>query len=469
MADSSRYDPRNIPRRDNRGPRQGGPPGGRDRQNGPGGNRPRSGVSGRAAVPWYVGQSFGDAPPGHRYLSYLPFWKSDWSINEGKQKVLKDVGALSGHVQGLMQALAARQRTLGQMTGAEVISAMSTSPFATGLGWKHPNENGFAFLQPYGLPYLPGSSVKGVMRRAAKELALFGDGGLMSGNPQWTMLDVWWLFGFEGAAGAIWEPNGDWADAFELHKPRLLERADLTQFLGRIRDDDKALTLNDLATKRRDLAFSGVLRFFDVIPELSVMDVDIMNPHYGRYYQGDSTPHDAGNPIPVFFLVVPPGSKFTFVVDCPRERHLPPEVAAGWRELLRAAFAHAFDWLGFGAKTAVGYGAMEPTTEPRIAISEGKIASAGVRADLLNAPTAASDTKEVRWEKARVIWEPGPRVVTAAVPGEKPAYARGKAAEDFLKALPPELRTRLEHKRELNNMAVMVEVSGNQRTLKRPQ
>jgi CRISPR-associated protein Cmr6 len=30
-----------------------------------------------------------------------------------------------------------------------------------------------------------------------------------------------------------------------------------------------------------------------------------------------------------------------------------------WRDLLLAAFEHAFSWLGFGAKTAVGYGAME--------------------------------------------------------------------------------------------------------------
>ena len=30
-----------------------------------------------------------------------------------------------------------------------------------------------------------------------------------------------------------------------------------------------------------------------------------------------------------------------------------------WKGLVKAAFEHAFEWLGFGAKTAVGYGAME--------------------------------------------------------------------------------------------------------------
>ena len=43
---------------------------------------------------------------------------------------------------------------------------------------EHPLENGFAFLQPYGLPYLAGSGVKGVLRQTARLLAenAFGEG-----------------------------------------------------------------------------------------------------------------------------------------------------------------------------------------------------------------------------------------------------------------------------------------------------
>ena len=45
----------------------------------------------------------------------------------------------------------------------------------------------------------------------------------------------------------------------------------------------------------------------------------------------------------------------------PRLRRLAPDLAEAdrWQALLRAAFEHAFAWLGFGAKTAVGYGAMQ--------------------------------------------------------------------------------------------------------------
>jgi CRISPR-associated protein Cmr6 len=375
----------------------------------------------RTAVPWYVGQNFSEAPPGHRYLSYLPFWKSDWSaIKDGKQKVLKELGALSAYVDTLMRALAARQRDVGQASGAEILPAVSTSPFATGLGWEHPNENGFAFLQPYGLPYLAGSGVKGVVRQAAQQLAKEDD----AEKHGWNDNAIEALFGLEPLPGS-------------------------------------------------DTATRGALRFFDVIPELagSSLDVDIMNPHYSQYYQGNSSPHDAGSPIPIFFVVVPPGSKFTFVVDCPRVRNLPADLAKGWRDLIRLAFEHAFDWLGFGAKTAVGYGAMSlapaSATTPVTSVTAVEPEQRVTEQTPTRPRPAAADTKEVPWDNATIRWQPGPRVVTAVVPEEKPAEARGKAAEDFLKTLTEAQRKQLERKKELTNVRAVVEISGNLRTLKR--
>jgi CRISPR-associated protein Cmr6 len=102
----------------------------------------------------------------------------------------------------------------------------------------------------------------------------------------------------------------------------------------------------------------GALIFWDVFPKCHKLAVDIMNPHYGEYYQGKTTPHDSGQPIPIFFLIVPANSGFTFHVQCNHSRLPADWPEKRWRELLKAAFAHAFDWLGFGAKTTVGYGGM---------------------------------------------------------------------------------------------------------------
>ncbi|MBW1963132.1 MAG: hypothetical protein JRJ04_16955, partial [Deltaproteobacteria bacterium] len=79
---------------------------------------------------------------------------------------------------------------LGEMVWT--LPTVTTSPFVTGVGMEHPLENGFAFLSPYGLPYLPGSSVKGVLRKAAEELALMEDDADRKG---WDIFTLWRLFG----------------------------------------------------------------------------------------------------------------------------------------------------------------------------------------------------------------------------------------------------------------------------------
>lgn len=268
----------------------------------------------RAAVPNYVGASFGECPPGHRFGLYFPVWKDDWTLEkEQKSAALKQTLALPPHAQETLTALRDRQALLLDTfpTAARLsIEAKSTAPFATGLGMEHPLENGFAFLNPYGLPYLPGSSIKGVLRRAAEELA----GELIEDDRMgWTQTAITTLFGLESE------------------------------------DRQKEHT-------------RGALTFWDVLPKpaKNSMGMEVMTPHYGGYYKGETTPHDAGQPNPIVFLVVPAESEFTFHLTCDTHlRRLPENLAATWQDLMHHALTHAFNWLGFGAKTAVGYGAME--------------------------------------------------------------------------------------------------------------
>ncbi len=317
-----------------------------------------------AAIPEYIGkQDLSEASPGMRFSMYLPIWteRADqekqirkmagakspqgrelgqileqqgmdaaishakqargrfpalWHKNDqGAQSAWKRVSGLSGDDKVRMQALVARQQALASTacTGDEVmvVDGEAVAPFTTGLGNEHPLENGFAFLWPYGLPYLPGSGVKGVLRQAARELA--------------------------GVAAAEWDMESDWtATAIDA-------------LFGKEDSND---------------ARRGALSFWDVIPgiEGDKLIVEVMTGHQSHYYMQGESPHESGQPIPVYFLTVPPGSRFTFhvVCDLPFLRRIAPELAENdrWRRLLQQAFEHAFDWLGFGAKTAVGYGAM---------------------------------------------------------------------------------------------------------------
>ena len=135
-----------------------------------------------AAVPEYVRQAaagFRNCPPGHRFNLYFETWQEgNWQIaRNSKPDALRQCLAL-GHAAPVLSAVCRRQQALASALPEEqrqIIDALSTAPFATGLGLEHPVDNGFAFLTPYGLPYLAGSGVKGVLRQAAVELR--GDGG----------------------------------------------------------------------------------------------------------------------------------------------------------------------------------------------------------------------------------------------------------------------------------------------------
>lgn len=262
------------------------------------------------AVPEYVRAAagdFADCPPGHRFNLYFPVWnETGWQLDKhGKTDALRHSLKL-GSAAKVLDELNKRQCALARALAADhcvIKKARSTAPFATGLGLEHPIENGFAFLSPYGVPYLAGSGVKGVLRRAAEELY---------GEKEQSAIDA--LFGHEN-------------------------------------DDD---------------ARRGALTCWDVFPvppkdgpHKDSLAVEIMTPHYSDYYQGNSTPHDAGKPNPIPFLAVPAGSTFRFVITCEPALLTDLVPSDEWKTLIGKIIEHAFDWLGFGAKTAVGYGAME--------------------------------------------------------------------------------------------------------------
>lgn len=281
-----------------------------------------------AALPQYpsgslANSALADAAPGHRFGLYYAGWNDDFSKPKtGSTPTLKAICSLPNHSRDLLAALHQRQQAAAQADPDTTFSlpCLASSPFATGLGNEHPLENGFSFLTPYGLPYLPGSGVKGVIRKAAEELAS-GDWGDTQG---WT----------DDAIRALFGPGEE-----------------------------------DFARDRETPARQGALRFWDVFPQAApspkndkpLLAVDIMTPHLGGYYQGGATPNTSLQPNPISFLTVAAGSRFHFHIECQPARLAPtcPTRQNDWKSLLDAAFAHAGKWLGFGAKTAVGYGRMQ--------------------------------------------------------------------------------------------------------------
>ena len=313
-----------------------------------------------------------------------------WDKNDsGGRAAWEKVIELTSEHHACMKALVDRETALFQTAaGADGLELMakSVAPFTTGLGNEHPLENGFAFLNPYGLPYLPGSGVKGVVRRAAEELA---HSDFFENDNGWTLPAIWHLFGFEPwltstsrKSDAEWK---EWICGFSENNGFSVSKEEIVSYLGAVLDErsdtykklkrcirkaDTPICALRTLLQEKHLHVRGALEFWDVVPRINgnKLAVEIMTPHHSHYYQGNthagsSSPHDSGKPNPISFLTVPPGSDFVFHVRCDHRRlsRCAPELAADgrWRTLIQAAFEHAFEWLGFGAKTAVGYGAMK--------------------------------------------------------------------------------------------------------------
>ncbi|WP_172599984.1 type III-B CRISPR module RAMP protein Cmr6 [Sulfuricystis multivorans] len=371
-----------------------------------------------------------------------------WEKNDfAARQAWKEIAWLNDHDQDGMRALVTRQRAAftaraGQEMGL-AICATATAPFTTGLGNEHPLENGFAFLWPYGLPYLPGSGVKGVVRRAAEELA----SGMWGDKKGWNKDAAYPLMRCK-SNGELEEVKDDRGNPILLSVLEVL--------FGREPPPGDSN------------AVRGALAFWDVIPEIAgnALMVEIMTPHQSHYYQekrerksGDSvSPHDSGQPNPIAFLTVPPGSTFCFHVVCD-VAHLarltrnkldgaPDLLVEGnshWTTLLAAAFEHAFQWLGFGAKTAVGYGAMESAPMRAARLDERKRQAEEERA--LREQEAA-----VAWPGARLKFNRANKALTAEKDG-KTAIALAPRGEELLSSLPAEIREKVETNQFVKVMA----------------
>ena len=440
-----------------------------------------------AAAPAYLQATdpefYLSAPPGHRFLMYLPVWSEnqekgtlDWTTADRVPKIKIDkktgleiagkfgaewdtlpndsfafkVAACSQPVHDperprkrkpkadkglepwrpMIDALQSRQNlAFNGFHSAQCLRLQATAvaPFTTGLGNEHPLENGFAFLNPYGLPYLPGSGVKGVLRAAAQELA----------SGEWGASD--------------WEHSKDHLKRHEVH-----EREDKDGKKGKhlfnASDIDVLFGSEALAGENH---LRGVLSFWDVIPQIegNSLMVEIMTPHQSHYYQqdakkgaGSTSPHDSGSPNPISFLTVPPHSKFAFhvVCDSARLQHLAPDLAtnARWKVLLTEAFKHAFEWLGFGAKASVGYGAMESEAMRLERVEEVKQRENEERELRRQKDTERQAQNAQAWSGAKIKFNRANKSLSVEKDG-KTAVAVQPKGEELLNTLPADTRTRI--------------------------
>lgn len=195
--------------------------------------------------------SYGKRPIGNTanmglvFNKYFPWNKSDRDISKSDGWVRSFVSEFNSITPS--DEYGQRYRKMVISNEGTLFELECLSDIIIGMGNAHPLENGFTFDHAQGLPFIPGTTIKGIWK-ASKRTKQEED--KTEGNER----------GNENEA---------------------IEERDVDDFI-----------------------------FLDAIPLSVKLKLDIMTPHYQPYYASTEPPGDYYNPIPIQFVAVSKGSKF---------------------------------------------------------------------------------------------------------------------------------------------------------------
>jgi CRISPR-associated protein Cmr6 len=283
----------------------------------------------KSAEAWRKHQGKPSQNPGLVFDRFVPIWEGQPKLKKDGLEAVRRASERGRVDERLFMAWNARWEATVRHANADPFALKTDWRFIAGLGRKGSLEVGFTFHR-YGFPILPGSSVKGIARAwSLISLAALLDAKNMNDLDKILNLD----------------DEKEFSEAF-------------SKSYSQASAQDRALVLA-FRTLFGTTGAAGGAVFFDAIPrQMPKLELDIMNPHYPKYYQGNEPPTDSQNPIPVYFLTVAPSTEFRFAVGW----------RGVWNDEARRLRALAQDWLikgltelGAGAKTSAGYGYFVPT------------------------------------------------------------------------------------------------------------
>jgi len=272
------------------------------------------------------------------------------NLKEGLKQYRKFLlnGIKKGKIYNLLQKIHKRQKEIAD--SKEDIKLTTQTRLVVGLGSGSVLETSIKLHHIYGVPYIPASAIKGVLRAYR----------------------IWKLAEWDGYKFVILEEfiENHKDKGFEKLKSSLIEKLNSGKFDKKLKNIDETLKDDDFKKMKTDLIEyiknldkkeeikkivetfgnqqqKGKLIILDAYPtNFEGFDIDIMNPHFPDYYDKDEPPADWQNPNPITFLTIPAGTKFKFFfknVDI---------YDGNLKEDLQKAFKN----IGIGGKTALGYG-----------------------------------------------------------------------------------------------------------------
>lgn len=251
----------------------------------------------------------------------------------------------------LMQANQQRWGEMIRNSDGMAFTLTTIERLVAGLGASHVLETGLTLDRNTGLPYLPGSTVKGLARawglvEIASQLGISLDEVVIDGKDEKKpLLNVL-------AETIISEPAETLFQSLQTLRPISKDAEAYVQWFRFIFGWQGE---------------AGAVCFLDAIyadEQAPRYAADVMTPHYVNYYteNGGKPPAEDDNPNPVSFIAVDRGHTFAFGL-IPRRSAFVPFDGEDRKAKIATALDVAADWLvrglsqmGVGSKTAAGYG-----------------------------------------------------------------------------------------------------------------
>ena len=254
------------------------------------------------------------------------------------------------YLRRLIAALKSMQGVLGSDLEFLDEIYVTNTRFAVGIGTGSAWEAGLVSLQPFGVPWVPGSSLKGALRHT------------MISDILEEIDRVRTYRGMEDALNSLTRLLGIVLQDEREDEGKVEERLEeltLEDLEGKLSKFRESGVPETLITRIRSLAilfgtkkFGGTLICIGGFPVGNgrILGSDVVNPHYSPYYGSDPKrpvpPSEWSEPVPFFYPVIREGVMFRFLLLTP-SKHL---------ELVKHLLHRTLTEEGLGARTNVGYG-----------------------------------------------------------------------------------------------------------------
>ena len=200
-----------------------------------------------------IGQNVGSNPGLSLTKLAPPLMARDWSLH--LKRIVDASARTPSSYDRAFDRL--RARTAAGPAYRRVLLLTSLAPVICGMGERTPGENGLTLHPVYGVPFLPGTSLKGILRA-------------------WVLSQAW---------GADWQEGG-------VH-------------------------FRELFGQGGHVGAAGIVDILDAlpVPGTALFTLDVLTPHHADYYEAGSAPLGWKGPNPVQFLAAPQGVRYRVVVE----------------------------------------------------------------------------------------------------------------------------------------------------------